>query len=61
MSEDGAIMLQHFGELQATRAINTAFETVNLTMYAPHLGGTASTRDGGEPIGHEVSVVPESE
>jgi isocitrate/isopropylmalate dehydrogenase len=56
-------MLQHFGEFQATRAIKTASETVlaDLTMHAPHLGGTVSTRDVGEAIAHEVSVVPESE
>jgi isocitrate/isopropylmalate dehydrogenase len=63
MSENSAIMWQHFGEFQATRAVNPAFETVpaNLTMHAPHLGGTVSTRDIGEAIAHEFSAGPESE
>jgi len=56
-------MLQHFDEFQATRVIETASETVlaDLTMHAPHFGGTVSTRDVCEAIAHEVSVVPESE
>jgi isocitrate/isopropylmalate dehydrogenase len=63
MPEDGAIVLQDFDEFKAMRAINTAFETVlaDLTMHALDLGGTVSTRDVGEAIAHEVSVVPESE
>jgi hypothetical protein len=63
MPEDGAIVFQDFDECKAMRAINTAFETVlaDLTMHALDLGATVSTRDVGEAIAHEVSVVSESE
>jgi tartrate dehydrogenase/decarboxylase / D-malate dehydrogenase len=56
-------MLRHLGEFQAARAIESAFETVlaDLKMRTPDLGGTVSTRNVGQAVALEVSVVPESE
>jgi isocitrate/isopropylmalate dehydrogenase len=52
---------QHLGEPRAARSVERAFEAV-LTrpdLRTPDLGGKASTRDVGEAIAQEISVVAE--
>ena len=58
----GAMMLQHLGEVAAARAVERAFESVlaKREMHTPDLGGKANTREVGEAIAHEVSVVAEA-
>jgi tartrate dehydrogenase/decarboxylase/D-malate dehydrogenase len=55
----GAMMLHHLGELKAAKAIEKAFESVlaRSDVHTPDLGGKASTRDVGDAIAHEISVV----
>jgi tartrate dehydrogenase/decarboxylase/D-malate dehydrogenase len=55
----GAMMLEHFGEHRAAEAIEKACESVleDAEVRTPDLEGTASTKDMGEAIVHEVSVV----
>ena len=57
----GAMMLRHLGEAKAARAIEDAFEAVlaRPDLHTPDLGGKATTRDVGEAIAQEVSVVAE--
>ena len=57
----GAMMLDHLGETKAARAVERAFEAVlaSRQVRTPDLGGKAGTRDLGEAIAHEVSVVTE--
>lgn len=58
----GAMMLQHLGEPKAARAIERAIESVlaRSDVHTPDLGGKASTRDVGNAIAHEITVVGES-
>ena len=58
----GAMMLEHLGESRAARAVERAFEAVlaDPEMHTADLGGKAGTRDVGEAIAHEVSVVADS-
>ncbi|MGB7729663.1 MAG: tartrate dehydrogenase [Candidatus Acidiferrum sp.] len=55
----GAMMLQHLGEPKAARAVEEAFTAVLAKSDAltPDLGGTASTRDVGDAVAQEISVV----
>jgi tartrate dehydrogenase/decarboxylase/D-malate dehydrogenase len=55
----GAMMLQHLGEAKAALAIERSLEAVLATpdVRTPDLGGKAGTRDIGEAIAHELSVV----
>src|SRR5271154_2345362 len=57
----GAMMLDHLGETKAARAIEKAFEAVlaRAEVRTPDLGGKAGTRDVGDAVAHEVSVVTE--
>ncbi|MGA8441110.1 MAG: tartrate dehydrogenase [Candidatus Sulfotelmatobacter sp.] len=57
----GAMMLQHLGEPKAARAVEKAFEAVlaRRDTQTPDLGGKASTRDVGEAVTEEISVVAE--
>jgi tartrate dehydrogenase/decarboxylase/D-malate dehydrogenase len=53
----GAMMLRHFGEIEAANAIEHALEAVlaNAELHTPDLGGNARTRDLGEAIAQAVS------
>jgi tartrate dehydrogenase/decarboxylase / D-malate dehydrogenase len=53
----GAMMLEHLGEIQAARAIETALERVlsSADMHTPDLGGRATTRQVGEAVAMQVS------
>jgi tartrate dehydrogenase/decarboxylase/D-malate dehydrogenase len=53
----GAIMLQHFGELQAADAVLHGIGEVLASpqVRTPDLGGKATTRDVGEAVASEVS------
>jgi tartrate dehydrogenase/decarboxylase/D-malate dehydrogenase len=55
----GAMMLQHLGEAKAALAVESALEAVLAAadVRTPDLGGKAGTRDVGEAIAHELSVV----
>jgi tartrate dehydrogenase/decarboxylase/D-malate dehydrogenase len=57
----GAMMLQHLGEVPAADAVERACESVlaKADVRTPDIGGKASTRELGEAIAHEVSVVAE--
>ena len=57
----GAMMLQHLGEVPAAGAVERACESVlaKADVRTPDIGGKASTRELGEAIAHEVSVVAE--
>jgi tartrate dehydrogenase/decarboxylase / D-malate dehydrogenase len=57
----GAMMLEHLGEPKAARAVEKAFEAVleRPDMQTPDLGGRASTRDVGEAVTQEISLVAE--
>lgn len=52
----GAMMLEHFGETDAARAIEAAIETVlaNPKLLTPDMGGTAGTTDLGKAIADAV-------
>jgi tartrate dehydrogenase/decarboxylase/D-malate dehydrogenase len=54
----GAMMLEHFGETPAARAIETAFEAViaNSDLHTPDLGGKATTREVGEAVAKQISA-----
>lgn len=55
----GAMMLQHLGESKAALAVESALENVlaRSDVRTPDLGGKANTREVGEAIAHEISVV----
>ncbi len=55
----GAMMLQHLGEVRAAEAVERAVESVlaKSDSLTPDLGGRASTREVGEAIAREISVV----
>ena len=55
----GAMMLQHLGEAKAARAVEEAFTAVLAKSdgLTPDLGGKASTRDVGNAVAQEISVV----
>ncbi len=57
----GAMMLEHLGELKAARTVEKAFEAVlaRQNVHTPDLGGRASTRDVGDAVAHEVTLVAE--
>ena len=58
----GAMMLQHLGEAKAAQAVERALEAVlaRPDVRTPDLGGKAATREVGEAIAHEVSVVAQA-
>jgi tartrate dehydrogenase/decarboxylase/D-malate dehydrogenase len=55
------MMLQHLGEAPAADAVERACESIleKSDIRTPDIGGKASTRELGEAIAHEVSVVAE--
>jgi tartrate dehydrogenase/decarboxylase/D-malate dehydrogenase len=55
----GAMMLDHFGEWEAARAVESAFETVlaSTDLHTPDLGGKATTHVVGEAVAREVLLV----
>ena len=55
----GAMMLQHLGEAKAAHAVERALEAVlaRPDVRTRDLGGKAATREVGEAIAHEISVV----
>jgi tartrate dehydrogenase/decarboxylase/D-malate dehydrogenase len=55
----GAMMLQHLGEQKAADAVEKACESVleKSDVRTPDIGGKASTRELGEAIAHEASLV----
>ncbi len=55
----GAMMLEHLGEAKAARAVEEAFTAVLAKSDAatPDLGGTASTRDVGDAVAQEISLM----
>jgi tartrate dehydrogenase/decarboxylase/D-malate dehydrogenase len=55
----GAMMLQHLGEQKAADAVEKACESVleKSDIRTPDIGGKASTRELGEAIAHEASLV----
>ena len=57
----GAMMLRHLGESKAALAIERALEAVlaRPDVRTPDLGGKAHTRDVGDAIANEISVVAE--
>src|SRR5208282_4571820 len=57
----GAMMLRHLGEAKAARAVEKAFEAVlsRPDLHTPDLGGKANTRDVGDAIAQEITVVAE--
>jgi tartrate dehydrogenase/decarboxylase / D-malate dehydrogenase len=58
----GAMMLQHLGEAKAAQAVERALEAVlaRPDVRTPDLGGKAATREVGEAIAHEISVVAQA-
>src|SRR2546428_9657539 len=56
----GAMMLQHLGEVDASRSVEKAISIVlaRSDPRTPDIGGKASTRDLGEAIATEVLAVP---
>ena len=58
----GAMMLQHLGQDKAARAVEKAIAAVLARPgdCTPDLGGKASTRDVGDAIADEISVVAEA-
>jgi tartrate dehydrogenase/decarboxylase / D-malate dehydrogenase len=58
----GAMLLEHLGEGKAARAIEKAIATVlaKSDVLTPDLGGRAGTKDVGEAIAREISIVAES-
>ena len=54
-------MLRHLGEAKAARTVEKAFEAVLARPegHTPDLGGKATTRDVGDAIAQEISVVAE--
>jgi len=57
----GAMMLQHLGQPKAAKGVEQAFEAALARRDAqtPDLGGKASTRDVGDAVPQEISVVAE--
>lgn len=55
----GAMMLEHLGEHRAAEAVEKACESVieRAEIRTPDLGGKASTKDLGDAIAREISVV----
>jgi tartrate dehydrogenase/decarboxylase/D-malate dehydrogenase len=55
----GAMMLEHLGENEAARAVEqAAFKVIaSSDVRTPDIGGNASTKDVGEAIATEISVV----
>jgi len=55
----GAMMLQHLGEPKAAEAVESACESVleKSSIRTPDIGGRANTRELGEAIAHEISLV----
>jgi len=58
----GAMMLSHLGELKAAATVEKAVAAVLARpgVCTPDLGGNASTRDVGDAIAQEISVVAEA-
>jgi len=52
-------MLQHLGEPKAAEAVESACESVleKPSIRTPDIGGRANTRELGEAIAHEISLV----
>jgi tartrate dehydrogenase/decarboxylase / D-malate dehydrogenase len=57
----GAMMMEHLGETKVARAIEKAIAAVlaKSDVRTPDLGGKAGTKDVGEAIAREVSIVAE--
>lgn len=57
----GAMMLRHLGEPTAGQAVEKALEAVlaRSDVLTPDLGGKAGTREVGEAVAQEISVVAE--
>ena len=57
----GAMMFEHPGQRKAARGVEKAFEAVlaRPDAHTPDLGGKASTRDVGDAVTQEISVVAE--
>src|ERR1035438_7315114 len=57
----GAMMLQHLGLHKAARGVEKAFEAflARRDAQTPDLGGKVSTRDVGDAVTQEISVVAE--
>jgi isocitrate/isopropylmalate dehydrogenase len=57
----GAMMFEHLGQRKPARGVEKAFEAVLARPDAqtPDLGGKASTRDVGDAVTQEISVVAE--
>ena len=57
----GAMMLHHLGELKAAQAVERACESVleKSEVHTPDMGGSAGTRELGDAIAQEISVVAE--
>lgn len=58
----GAMMLQHLGEAKAAQAVERSLEAVlaRPDVRTLDLGGKAATREVGEAIAHEISVVAQA-
>lgn len=58
----GAMMLHHFGETKAARAVENAIETIlaKSDVLTPDLGGKAGTQDVGGAIAQEIAALAES-